>query len=42
MSASELDEVLFSGGMTCMPKVRDFVSKIFGKQSCKGVNADEL
>ena len=29
MSASELDEVLLVGGMTRMPKVRDFVSKIF-------------
>jgi molecular chaperone DnaK (HSP70) len=41
MSASELDEVLLVGGMTRMPKVRDFVSKIFGKEPCKGVNADE-
>ncbi|KAI5080640.1 hypothetical protein GOP47_0003823 [Adiantum capillus-veneris] len=41
MIASELDEVLLVGGMTRMPKVRDFVAKIFGKEASKGVNADE-
>lgn len=41
MSPSELDEVLLVGGMTRMPRVRDFVAKIFGKEASKGVNADE-
>ncbi|MCO5572144.1 hypothetical protein L7F22_025895 [Adiantum nelumboides] len=27
--------------MTRMPKVRDFVAKLFGKEASKGVNADE-
>ncbi|MCO5555204.1 hypothetical protein L7F22_008747 [Adiantum nelumboides] len=41
ISSSELDEVLLVGGMTRMPKVRDFVAKLFGKEASKGVNADE-
>lgn len=41
MKPSDLNEVLLVGGMTRMPKVRDFVTKVFGREPCKGVNADE-
>ncbi|KAH7404037.1 hypothetical protein KP509_15G007500 [Ceratopteris richardii] len=41
VTLGDLDEVLLVGGMTRMPKVREFVTKIFGKEASKGVNADE-
>ncbi|MCA9007109.1 MAG: molecular chaperone DnaK [Planctomycetaceae bacterium] len=42
LSASEIDEVVLVGGSTRVPKVQEFVKKIFGKEPHKGVNPDEV
>ncbi|USO02336.1 MAG: molecular chaperone DnaK [Alphaproteobacteria bacterium] len=42
ISKSEIREVLLVGGMTRMPKVREFVKDIFGKEPSAGVNPDEV
>ncbi len=42
ISAGDIDEVILVGGMTRMPKVRDKVKEIFGKEPHKGVNPDEV
>jgi len=42
ISRSEVDEVILVGGMTRMPRVRDRVQEIFGKEPHHGVNPDEV
>jgi len=42
LSPSEIDEVILVGGMTRMPRVRQKVAEIFGKEPNSGVNPDEL
>ncbi|NIL97433.1 MAG: molecular chaperone DnaK [Planctomycetales bacterium] len=42
MDPSEIDEVVLVGGSTRIPKVQEFVKKIFGKDPHKGVNPDEV
>jgi molecular chaperone DnaK len=42
LSASELDEVLLVGGMTRMPRVREIVAEIFGREPNTSVNPDEV
>ncbi len=42
LSASEIDEVVLVGGSTRVPKVRELVKEIFGKEPHQGVNADEV
>lgn len=42
LSPSEIDEVVLVGGSTRVPKVQEFVKKIFGKEPHKGVNPDEV
>ncbi len=42
LSTSDIDEVVLVGGMTRMPKVKDEVSKFFGKEPHQGVNPDEV
>ena len=42
LSTSDIDEVVLVGGMTRMPKVKEEVSKFFGKEPHKGVNPDEV
>jgi molecular chaperone DnaK len=42
ISASEIDEVVLVGGSTRVPKVREVVKKIFGKDPHQGVNPDEV
>ena len=41
LSTSEIDEVIFVGGQTRMPRVQEAVSKFFGKEPRKDVNPDE-
>lgn len=41
MSLKDVDEVLFLGGMTRLPKVQEVVTQIFGKNPSKGANPDE-
>ena len=41
IKASEIDEVILVGGMTCMPRVSETVKSIFGREPSKGVNPDE-
>ena len=41
LATSEIDEVIFVGGQTRMPKVQETVSKFFGKEPRKDVNPDE-
>ena len=41
-STNEIDEVILVGGMTRMPRVQEKVRQIFGKESHKGVNPDEV
>jgi molecular chaperone DnaK len=42
LSTSDIDEVVLVGGMTRMPKVKEEVSKFFGKEPHQGVNPDEV
>ncbi len=42
LSTSDIDEVVLVGGMTRMPKVKDEVTKFFGKEPHQGVNPDEV
>lgn len=39
---SGVDEVLLVGGMTRMPKIKEIVKQIFGKEPNEGVNPDEV
>ena len=40
--ADQIDEVILVGGMTRMPRVRQFVKDLFGKEPNTGVNPDEV
>ena len=42
LSASEIDEVILVGGSTRIPKVQESVQEVFGKETNKGVNPDEV
>ena len=42
IKTSELDEVILVGGMTRMPRVREFVKALFGKEPNTSVNPDEV
>ena len=42
VKASEIDEVILVGGMTRMPRVRQFVKELFGKEPNTSVNPDEV
>jgi len=42
LNPSEIDEVVLVGGSTRVPKVRELVKEIFGKEPHQGVNADEV
>lgn len=39
---SDIDEIVLVGGSTRVPKVRDLVKSIFGKEPHQGVNPDEV
>jgi len=41
MEPKDIDEVILVGGMTRMPKIREKVKEIFGKEPNKSVNPDE-
>ncbi|MGR3485454.1 MAG: molecular chaperone DnaK [Paracoccaceae bacterium] len=42
LKTGDIDEVVLVGGMTRMPKVKEEVSKFFGKEPHQGVNPDEV
>ena len=42
MAASEIDEIVLVGGQTRMPRIRDFVKQVFGKEPNMSVNPDEV
>ena len=42
ISKEQIREVILVGGMTRMPKVREFVKELFGKEATTGVNPDEV
>jgi len=42
IKASDIDEVILVGGMTRMPRVRQFVKELFGKEPNTSVNPDEV
>ena len=42
MKPSDIDEVVLVGGSTRVPKVRELVKEIFGKEPHQGVNPDEV
>ncbi len=42
LAAGDLDDVLLVGGMTRMPKVREFVTEFFGRPPNTNVNPDEV
>ena len=42
VKTSEIDEVILVGGMTRMPRVREFVKTLFGKEPNTRVNPDEV
>ncbi|HDQ99085.1 MAG TPA: molecular chaperone DnaK [candidate division WOR-3 bacterium] len=42
LTPSDIDEVIFVGGQTRMPKVTELVRSFFGKEPHKGINPDEV
>ncbi len=42
VSLSEIDEVVLVGGQTRMPRIREFVQDVFGKEPNMSVNPDEV
>ncbi len=42
LKPSQIDEVVLVGGSTRVPKVHDFVKKMFDREPHKGVNPDEV
>ncbi len=42
LSIGDIDEVVLVGGMTRMPRVKEEVTKFFGKEPHQGVNPDEV
>ena len=42
VKAADVDEVILVGGMTRMPRVRQFVKDLFGKEPNSSVNPDEV
>ena len=42
MDASQIDEVVMVGGSTRVPRVQEIVKELFGKDTHKGVNPDEV
>jgi molecular chaperone DnaK len=42
LKASDIDDVVLVGGMTRMPRVREFVKEFFGKEPHTGVTPDEV
>lgn len=42
ISMSEIDEVVLVGGQTRMPRIRQFVKEVFGKEPNMSVNPDEV
>jgi molecular chaperone DnaK len=42
LTKADVDEVILVGGMTRMPRVRQRVEEIFGREPHKGVNPDEV
>ncbi|MEC9139384.1 MAG: molecular chaperone DnaK [Pseudomonadota bacterium] len=42
IAASEIDEIVLVGGQTRMPRIRDFVKQVFGKEPNMSVNPDEV
>lgn len=42
LKPAEIDEVVLVGGSTRVPKVREIVKQIFGKEPHQGVNPDEV
>ncbi len=42
LTKDDIDEVILVGGMTRMPRVKDEVTKFFGKEPHQGVNPDEV
>jgi molecular chaperone DnaK len=42
VSLSEIDEIVLVGGQTRMPRIREFVKDVFGKEPNMSVNPDEV
>jgi molecular chaperone DnaK len=42
LKASDITEVVLVGGMTRMPKIKEMVKQIFGREPSEGVNPDEV
>ena len=42
MKPSDIDEIVLVGGSTRVPKVRELVKQVFGKEPHQGVNPDEV
>tara|TARA_R110002049_G_scaffold72490_3_gene187255 strand:+ start:14576 stop:16513 length:1938 start_codon:yes stop_codon:yes gene_type:complete len=42
MDAKDIDEIVLVGGSTRVPKIREVVKSIFGKEPHQGVNPDEV
>lgn len=42
LKSDDIDEVVLVGGQTRMPRVRELVKEIFGREPQKGVNPDEV
>ena len=41
-SVSDIEEIVLVGGQTRMPKIREEIKNLFGKEPCKEINPDEV
>ena len=42
LTTSEIEEIVLVGGQTRMPKIREEIKNLFGKEPCKEINPDEV
>ncbi len=42
LTVSDVEEIILVGGQTRMPKIREEIKNLFGKESCKEINPDEV
>jgi len=42
LATSDIEEIVLVGGQTRMPKIREEIKTLFGKEPCKEINPDEV
>ncbi|HDJ30429.1 molecular chaperone DnaK [bacterium] len=42
LEPKDIEEIVLVGGQTRMPKIKEEIKKLFGKEPCQGINPDEV